>query len=399
MGTVSANFLPNASGLDLGSVGQKWDAFIRNATIDLWTSGTTNPALTGTIRLASTDSIAWRNNANGADISLSKTGAASGNIPADTFVFGSVVQAPAFLSATANPASVGAVRLAKTDAIEFRNNSNGADVIALSLSGSDQVVVGGAAVQMPGTLNISGDVAGKSFSATTGLHQSPDDGTPANLISGGTLGTLGTTTKVSGGVAAPGTNGGAVQITAANGTGANGGTVTITGGNSTTSATGGDISLVPGTGASSQGKVFLNGSTVVSNKITSYNSVTTGGNGIPIVVAAVTTTAQNAAIGTTVLYTTPNAGLYRLNYSLTVDTAGNVVNLTGTFGWTDAAAHTLTTANIACNTLGANSTSALGLGSIVFRAFSGQNVTYATGLSGAIGSGFYTITAILEYLG
>jgi hypothetical protein len=53
--------------------------------------------------------------------------------------------APAFISATANPASTGNHRLAKTDAINFRNNANGADVNGISLNASDQVQCGGSA--------------------------------------------------------------------------------------------------------------------------------------------------------------------------------------------------------------------------------------------------------------
>jgi hypothetical protein len=46
-------------------------------------------------------------------------------------------------SATANPASAGYERLAKTDAINFRNNAASGDVNGLSLDGSDVVQVGG----------------------------------------------------------------------------------------------------------------------------------------------------------------------------------------------------------------------------------------------------------------
>jgi len=117
--------------------------------------------------------------------------------------------------------------------------------------------------------------------------------------------------------------------------------------------------------------------------------------------ATLNLTAQSAAITTTTLFATTVAGIYRLTYYLYVTTSGNAVNLTGTFGWTDdsgAAANSVSTANIACNTLGANSTTAVGLGSIEFYAAITTNITYATALSGAIGTGRYAIRVRLENL-
>ncbi len=117
--------------------------------------------------------------------------------------------------------------------------------------------------------------------------------------------------------------------------------------------------------------------------------------------ATLNLTAQAAAITTTTLFATTVAGLYRLSYYLYITTAGNSVNLTGTIGWTDdsgAAANSVVTGNIACQTLGANSTTALGLGSVTFYAAITTNITYATALSGAIGSGRYALRVRLENL-
>jgi hypothetical protein len=47
-------------------------------------SNSANIASTGIVRIASTDFIAFRNNANGADLAIAKTGAVSGSTPADT---------------------------------------------------------------------------------------------------------------------------------------------------------------------------------------------------------------------------------------------------------------------------------------------------------------------------
>lgn len=388
MGTIATNLLPNATGLDLGSPSQRFDIFAKDLTADALTSNSANPATTGEINLASTDAIAWRNAANSADVLLSKSQGA-GALPADTLQWPNGVSAPEFITSTVNPSTTGLVRLAKTDTINFRNNANSGDLIGLDLNTDDTLSVGDVLGIRTGSIAATGDITtiGGVFASSPGnpviLTATGAAGDSVNLIAGGTTGIAG----------------GNINLNAGNAVGANGGTVTITGGNSTTSAVGGAIVLVPGTGASGQAACVLNGTTTITNKITHYNGVTTAGQGIPLVVASLTSSAQNAAIVTATLFTTATAGLYRLNYSLTVDTAGNAVNLTGTWGWTDSAAHTLTTANIACNTLGANSTSALGLGQITFSAFASTNITYATALSGAIGVGFYTLRLILEQLG
>lgn len=52
--------------------------------------------------------------------------------------------APNFISSTPNVASVGTIRLAKSDTVYFRNNANGGDILALSLDANDHVLVNGA---------------------------------------------------------------------------------------------------------------------------------------------------------------------------------------------------------------------------------------------------------------
>lgn len=117
--------------------------------------------------------------------------------------------------------------------------------------------------------------------------------------------------------------------------------------------------------------------------------------------AALNLTAQTAAITTTTFFTTVIAGVYRLTSYLYITTAGNAVNLTGTFGWTDntLTTSTVTTANIACNTLGASSTLIGQPGTLTVYADAVSNITYATALSGAIGSGQYALRLRLESLG
>src|SRR2546423_9787670 len=51
-----------------GSSGLKFTKVLGSSFVTL----STNPAASGVVRLASSDSVAWRNNANGADIPLSQ---------------------------------------------------------------------------------------------------------------------------------------------------------------------------------------------------------------------------------------------------------------------------------------------------------------------------------------
>ncbi|MCU1284488.1 MAG: hypothetical protein JWO13_838 [Acidobacteriales bacterium] len=89
--------------------------------------------------------------------------------------FGSVT------STTTNPASAGFERLAKTDAINIRNNGNTADVNAISLNASDQVVVGGSAGVVlgsgasPGILNIPTGACPAGTAGTAGICSAVGD--------------------------------------------------------------------------------------------------------------------------------------------------------------------------------------------------------------------------------
>ena len=142
MGTVNANFLPATDGLTLGNPTQLWTAYLQNVFTSTFQSNSPNPALSGVIRLASGDAIAWRNAANSADDSLFTLGAASGLLPADVLRYdGGGIQG-IFISANIPPAASGAVRLCTTDFIAFRNNADGADVIGLSHNADDTVTVG-----------------------------------------------------------------------------------------------------------------------------------------------------------------------------------------------------------------------------------------------------------------
>lgn len=114
------------------------NSFAQPITAPAFVSSSSNPAATGIVRLASTDGIGWRNNANNADIVLSK----SSSDQFDIRQFSSVVGGP-YQTNSSNIAAAGQFRLATGDTINWRNNANTAD-ISLSKNSSDQFVFGGA---------------------------------------------------------------------------------------------------------------------------------------------------------------------------------------------------------------------------------------------------------------
>jgi hypothetical protein len=155
MPTINENLLPATTGLALGNTNQQWIAYLSNAFAGTIQSLTSNPALTGIIRLASTDTIAWRNNANTADVTLSKTGAAVTTTPADTLVFtGGGFEGP-FISHIASPAGSGELRLATADSISWRNQANTADIVGISKNASDQIVVLNPVLNNPTLTNVA----------------------------------------------------------------------------------------------------------------------------------------------------------------------------------------------------------------------------------------------------
>ena len=104
-----------------------------NTTAANLISASANPAASGVIRLATGDTACWRNNANSSDVCVSKDANDRVNVA------GNGLQTSQYQSATANPAASGVVRLAAGDQICFRNAANTADV-CLSKNGSDQIV-------------------------------------------------------------------------------------------------------------------------------------------------------------------------------------------------------------------------------------------------------------------
>ena len=147
-------------------------------------TSSSQPALSGLVRMASNDALCWRNNLNSADLCLNKnatdnllfgtdpvvfqdlsqtftvpqtfnaamnalaggtlTGTFSGNptlsgnvIVGGSFVSNTSVTSPYFSTAAVNQASTGFLRFSKIDFAVWRNNANSAD-LPLGINGSDQ---------------------------------------------------------------------------------------------------------------------------------------------------------------------------------------------------------------------------------------------------------------------
>lgn len=107
------------------------------------TSTTANPATAGTfLRSANSDTWGIRNWNNSANCTMSVTGAASGNNPADLFTWNcGGFKASAFSSGAAATATAGLFRLSKDECVDWENNANNAP-LGICLNSSDQYTFG-----------------------------------------------------------------------------------------------------------------------------------------------------------------------------------------------------------------------------------------------------------------
>jgi len=152
-------------------------------------------------------------------------------------------------------------------------------------------------------------------------------------------------------------------------------------------------------------------SLTVTTTITSYDGVSTVGNGVPSLVATVDLTVQAASIGTTTLYAVPAAGvgLYRLNWYIKVTKAATSSSTVGpmTFTHVDAAGITVTTTAVGFTQAGAaatsnsvNTTQGTLAGSQLVWAKASTNITYAfTYASSGVTAMTYDIHIKVECLG
>jgi phosphatidate phosphatase APP1 len=139
------------------------------------------------------------------------------------------------------------------------------------------------------------------------------------------------------------------------------------------------------------GSILLSGSVTTQNKIGSYNSISTVGNGVPAEFAHVQlTTPQTAGISATTLYTTPAspAARYRISFRAKITTAASTSSvLGGTNGfqiiYTDADdSVTVTTPagvpyGATTTSLAGNSTQTVMDGVIVIKAKASTNIQYS----------------------
>jgi len=162
---------------------------------------------------------------------------------------------------------------------------------------------------------------------------------------------------------------------------------------------------------SNTGTVTTAADLVVGTTVTSYNGVSTVGNGVPSLVATVDLTVQAASIGTTTLYAVPAAGvgLYRLNWYIKVTKAATSSSTVGpmTFTHVDAAGITVTTTAVGFTQAGAaatsnsvNTTQGTLAGSQLVWAKASTNITYAfTYASSGVTAMTYDIHIKVECLG
>lgn len=95
-------------------------------------------------------------------IAISRSSTALNSVTIPTIITANI------LSSTANRSASGWLRLAKSDDIKFRNNANSADINGISLDASDRVVVGGANGIVTQGIPIPGPIGGTTPAAVTG---------------------------------------------------------------------------------------------------------------------------------------------------------------------------------------------------------------------------------------
>lgn len=107
------------------------------------TSSSASPANVGVVKLATGDCLDWRNFSNSGNIQLCKTGAAAGNVPADTFdMTANFARSQAFIDNSANPAATGFIRAGNnTPIVEARNAANSADLNLLQADASNNAQI------------------------------------------------------------------------------------------------------------------------------------------------------------------------------------------------------------------------------------------------------------------
>jgi hypothetical protein len=203
------------------------------------------------------------------------------------------------------------------------------------------------------------------------------------------------------------TNTGPFGVTQAGGNGilltpsANGGAPTLAtnGANSNVSL---NISTQGGGGINLNSSTAVTGNLSLTGTLTSYNSIATTANGVPILIASSAKANQAADVGNTALATVPASGLYRVSvYQVCTQAATTSSTIpTVAVDFTDADTGVVAPATVG-GTLTSNLKGAYQQSSIVISAQQGSTIQWST--SGYASSGAtpmqFTVRVLLEYLG
>lgn len=399
MGSFNSNILPANTGLTLGNQNQQWTAYLVNAFAGTVQSLSPNQASSGLIRLAASDTVSWRNNANTGDVALGSNGAGGGNVPSDSLTFngGGLVSA-AHISSSLNPSATGAVRLSATDTINFRNTANSADIVGLQHNTDDTITVGGAAGIKQGIFVSTNTPVAASGVVRLAANDQINWRNAANNADEGIT--------VSGSGATEG--------------------ILLQGFSASTTPTirlGGSTSAFPMIQRSSTNVLFVLadgsgtacpvqlGNLTINPKIISYNGISTVRNGVASELAVYQTggAGNNGALSTTTLYAVPASGqgAYRLSWVAKVITAAGVSStlgpLTVTYTDLDSVVQTITcgaqtNAGAIATTSTGNTTTTILLGlPMLINCLLSSSVTFTFGYaSSAANAMAYSLTIILE---
>lgn len=362
-GTVTTN--ANLTG-DVTSVGNATTlassisgakTFTTSLTSPAFISSTVNPADAGTLRLAKTDLIEWRNNANTGNSTIDLDASDRVRFSNNVNINGNALRNVGNLTSnTANPSTTGTIQLASTDSVAWRNNANSADLLlakntadSLTWNGNAFITSAGAltATNFSGsssgtntgdqTITLTGDVtgsgtgsfattvakiAGTTVSGTTGTTNvvfsnsptlvTPNLGTPSTLVgtnitgtaSGLTAGTVTTNANLTGDVTSVGntTTVAKIQGTTVSGTT---GTVNVVFSNSPTLVTPnlGTPSTLVGTNITGTAAGLTAGTVTTNANLT--GDVTSVGNTTTVAKIQGTTVSGTTGTGNVVFSTSP----------------------------------------------------------------------------------------------
>lgn len=185
---ANGRYSVSCSGTGIPTITVNSDALLNDSAVTgpfiatSFSSTSTPIATTGVFRLASTDlGLCWRNNANSADLCLTKSTGDVLSWPGAFSLGANPFTAATFISNNGNVSSTGTIRFTATDTIKARNFTNSADLNLLSKNASDIVQVGDTAgVALIGPLTGTSAALTGPISATNLPASVPGIGTCIN---------------------------------------------------------------------------------------------------------------------------------------------------------------------------------------------------------------------------